>query len=152
APALLEAWRLRRLLQQLGIGEREVLGQLFALRRKSDGATINLVPAVDERIEHDAEKLVGQLERHLLAAGRSFAREQRERVGEIGAGEAEDGRERGRQRAAVVEEGVERVGDVALADAEGAAERAGSTRCARAAAGLDELAERGGEIQDRIGR
>src|SRR5262249_61949932 len=72
------------------------------------------VAAVDEGIEHDAEELVGELERDLLAAGRRFAREQRERVGEIGAGEAEDGHEVGRQRAAVVEEGVERVGAVCL--------------------------------------
>src|SRR6516164_8178666 len=50
----------------------------------------------------------------LLRAGRRLAREQRERVGEIGAGEPEDRHERGRQRAAVVEERVERIGDVAL--------------------------------------
>src|SRR5262249_61168787 len=77
-------------------------------------ATVERVAAIDEGVEHDAEELVGQLERALLRAGRRLAREQRERVGEVGAGETEDGHERGRQRAAIVEERVERIGDVAL--------------------------------------
>jgi len=53
------------------------------------------------------------LEPNLLAAGRSFPGEECQRIGEIGAGEIEDREEVRRQRAAVVEEGVERVGDVA---------------------------------------
>ena len=54
--------------------------------------------------------------------------------------------EGGRQRAAVVEEVVERIGDIALVLAQAAgAERA-------RAAGPAGLAERGGEVQDRVGR
>src|SRR2546430_12606891 len=109
------------------------------------------VPAVDERIEHDAEDLVGQLERRLLRAGRSFPREQRERVAEIDAGEPEDVRERGRQRAAVVEERVDRGGDVALVYVEGAGERARPARRVRHAE-CGQPAERGSEIEDRVGR
>src|SRR5262245_29362465 len=95
-----------------------------------------MVSSIDEGIEHDAEKLSGELEAHLLRPGRRLAREECERIGEIGAGETEDGEEVGWQRAAIVEEGVERVGDVALVDAE----RAG------------ELAERSGQVQNRVGR
>jgi hypothetical protein len=56
----------------------------------------------------------------LLRAGCRFARKQRERVGEIGAGEPEDAHEAGRQRTAVIEEGVERLGDISLIDAQAA--------------------------------
>ena len=93
APALLEGRRLRRRLEQLGVGERDVVGQLFALGRKAERRAAgprDAVAAVDERIEHDAEELVGQLERRLLRAGRGFAGEQRERVAEIAAGEPEE--------------------------------------------------------------
>jgi len=90
--------------------------------------------------------LIGQLKRRLLRAGRRFAGELRERVAEIDAGEPEDIRERGRQRAAVVEECVDRVGDVALVDAKGA----GARRVRSAEWG--QRAERGGEIEDHIGR
>jgi hypothetical protein len=93
APALLEDWRLRRRLEHLGISERDVVGQLFALRRKAERRDVGAAEpgaAVDEGIEHDAEELIRQLERTLLAAGRGFAGEQRQRIGEIGAGETED--------------------------------------------------------------
>jgi hypothetical protein len=147
--------RLRRLFQYLGVSERDVLRQLFARGRKTDGAaTTDAASAVDEGIEHDAEELVGELKPNLLRAGRGFSGEQRERIAETDAGEPEDGDESRWQRAAVVEEGIERIGDVALVDAEGAGERAGSARRAGLArrARADELAERGGEVEDRIGR
>src|SRR5262249_16680330 len=87
APALLEAWRRRRRFQYLCISERDVVGQLCALRRKADGAaTERVASAVDERIEHDAEELVGKLERALLRAGRGLAGELRQRIAEIGPG------------------------------------------------------------------
>src|SRR5262249_7678959 len=110
---------------------------LLAVGRKAEGGTTGprgAAPAVDEGIEHDAEELIGELKRRLLAAGRSLAREERQRVGEVAAGEPEDADEAGRQRATVVEEIIERVRDVLLIDAE-----AGP-------------AEPGGEIQDYVGR
>src|SRR5215472_4398143 len=68
APALLEA---RRLFQYLCVGEGDVVGQLCALGRKADrGAAERVASAVNEGIEHDAEELVGELERALLRAGR----------------------------------------------------------------------------------
>src|SRR5262249_47688308 len=64
APALLEAWRRRRRFQYLCISERDVVGQLCALRGKADGgAAERAASAVDERIEH-----------HVEAAGRCWAR------------------------------------------------------------------------------
>jgi len=96
APALLEGGRLGRRLEHLGVSERDVLRQFFALGRKADGAaTIDAASAVDEGIEHDPEELVGELERALLRAGRRFAGEQRQRIGEIAAGETEEGEEVG---------------------------------------------------------
>ena len=92
--------------------------------------------AVDEGIEHQPEELVGHLERDLLAAGRGFAGELAQRIAEIAAGEAEDREEAGRQRAAVVEEGVERGSDVLLVLAQ-----------------TEYLAaQNGGQVQDDIGR
>src|SRR5262249_61337782 len=91
-------------------------------------------PAVDERTGQVAEDLIGEWKRRLLTAGRGLARDQRQRVGEVAAGESEDADEAGRQRAAVVEETVERGGDVLLIDAQAGA------------------AEPGGEIQDHVGR
>ena len=74
APTLLEGGWLGRRLEQLGIGEGDVVRQLFALGRKADGtATVDRVAAIDEGVEHDAEELVRQLER-ALAARRSQAR------------------------------------------------------------------------------
>jgi hypothetical protein len=108
-----------RRLRHLGIGERDVLGQLRALGRKAErrcaGASDGTA-AVDERIEHQAEELAAELERAFLRAGRCLAREQRQRIGEIAAGEAEERAEVGRQRAAIVEEAVDRGGDVLLVD------------------------------------
>jgi hypothetical protein len=100
APALVETDRLRRRLEDLGVGERDIVGHLFALRRKAErraAGTGEAAAAIDERIEHDAEELVPELKRDLLAAGRSFAREERQRVGEIAAGQPEDIHEGGRQ-------------------------------------------------------
>src|SRR5262249_38084682 len=99
APALLEARWLGRLFQYLRTGKRDVVGKLFALRRKADGAAANRIAAsVHERIQHDVEELIGELKGALLRAGRGFAREQRQRIGEIGSREPEDRDERGRQR------------------------------------------------------
>src|SRR6516165_3838248 len=101
-----------------------------------------------------SEELVGQLERALLRAGRRLAREQRERVGEVGAGETEDGHERGRQRAAIVEERVERVGDVALVAVEPSRSEiprpaeCGDDVQGRVACGV---AQRGGEAGGQVG-
>jgi hypothetical protein len=77
APALLERLLLRGLFEELCVSERDVLGQFFARGRKADGAATaaDAAAAVDEGIEHDAEELVGELERALLRAGRSFARQ-----------------------------------------------------------------------------
>src|SRR5262249_20387481 len=94
---------------------------------------------------NQSEELIGQLKRRLLRAGRRFARELRERVAEIDAGEPEDMHGRGRQRAAVVEERVDRVGDVALVYAKGA----GARRVRSAERG--QRAERGGGVQKHRG-
>ena len=130
APALLEARRLhRRRLEHRGIGERDFVGDGFALGCEADRGPAEpgrAVAAVDERIEHEPEELVAHLECDLLAAGRGFAGELAQRIGEIAAGEAEYADEAGRQRAAVVEEAVERAGDVALVLAQTATRRAGT--------------------------
>ena len=103
-------------------------GSGFALGREADRGPAEpgrAVAAVDEGIEHQPEELVGHLERDLLAAGGGLARELAQRIAEIAAGQGEHGHEAGRQRAAVVEEGVERGGDVALVGAQAA----GADRC-----------------------
>jgi len=74
------------------------------------------------------------LKRRLLAAGRGFAREQRQRVGEVAAGEIEDRKEVCWQRPAVVEEIVDRIGNVLLVLIE-----------------RDARAECGSEVQNHIG-
>src|SRR5262245_13611056 len=70
-PALLEARLLhRRSLDHLGIGERDVVGQCFALRRKAERRPIraaDAAAAVDERIEHQPQELIRYPER---SAGR----------------------------------------------------------------------------------
>src|SRR5262249_56916847 len=99
ARGLVESRRLRRGLEHLGVGEGDVVRKVLALGRKAERGTASprdAVPAVDEGIEHDAEELVGQLERALLRAGRSFSGEERQRVAEIDAGEPEEVRERSR--------------------------------------------------------
>jgi hypothetical protein len=76
APALLEAWRFRRLFQYFRVGERDVVAQLLALRGKADRAPAEgLASAINERIEHDIEELVGELERSLLRTSRRLARQ-----------------------------------------------------------------------------
>jgi hypothetical protein len=75
--------------------------------------------------------------------------ELRERIGEIGAGEPEDGHECWRQRAAVVEEGVERIGDVTLVDVQaGGAKRAGEVQDCISR----RVAQRSGEASGEIAR
>src|SRR5262245_27050604 len=144
---LIHRCRLGRCLEYLGIGERDVLRQVFALGRKTECRVIgaaDTAAAVDEWIKHQVQELIGELEADLLRVGGSFAGQLAQRVGKIAAGEAEDSHEGGRQRAAAVEEVVERISDVTLVDAEAAAERAWPTWPTG-------LAERGGEVQDRVG-
>ena len=110
--------------------------QRLALRRKAErrpAGNGDPAAAVDERIEHQPEELAAELERALPRAGGGFAGQERERVREIAAGEAEHVHEIGRQRAAVVEEAVDRRGDVLLVLIEPAA-----------------LAERRREVQDHV--
>jgi hypothetical protein len=71
---------------------------------------IHAASAVDERIEHEVEELVGELEPSSLRTRRHLAREQRERIAEIGAGEGEQRQERRRERR-VVEEIIDGAGD-----------------------------------------
>jgi hypothetical protein len=119
APALLEAWRLRRLFQYLCISERNVVGQLFALGRKADrGATERVAAHVDEGIEHHVEELVGELEADLLRAGGGLAGEPIERPGQIAAGEEIKRFKGRRQRATIVEGVVNRCADVELSGGE----------------------------------
>ena len=62
-----------RRLQHRRIGERHIGRQIrLLLRRKADGAAARTraLPAVDERIEHDIQEFVHQLERALLGASR----------------------------------------------------------------------------------
>ena len=117
APALLEGRRRhRRRFEHRGIGQRDLVRDGLALGRKRDcrpAASRGAVASIDERIEHEPEELVADLECALLRAGRGFAGELAQRIGEIAAGESEHADEAGWQRAAVVEEAVERGGDVA---------------------------------------
>jgi hypothetical protein len=72
APALLEARRLRWRLEHLGVAERDVVRQRFALGRKAQrgaGRAGNAASAVNEGIEHDAEELVRHLKCALLRPG-----------------------------------------------------------------------------------
>ena len=111
APRLLEVGRLGRRLEDLAVRERDVVGQFLPLGRKADGAAvIHVASAIDERIEHDVEELIGELKAGLLRPGRRFARKKRQRIGEIGAGEGEQRQERRRERR-VVEEIIDGAGD-----------------------------------------
>src|SRR4030095_6707091 len=85
------------------------------------GAATDASAAVDERIEHDAEELGHELERALLRAGGDLAREPRQRIGEIAAGQAEYARAARRQSDTAVEEMVDRPRDVLLILIEGSA-------------------------------
>ena len=90
---LVDGHRLGRRLEHRGIGERDLGRHGVALGRKAERGVIgaaDAAAAIDERIEHQVEELVGELEADLLRAGRGFAGELRERIGEIAAGEAED--------------------------------------------------------------
>ena len=70
--------------------------------------------AIDERIEHETQELVHQLERAALGAGRILAVQLAELILQSGAGEAEKREEGGRQRAAGIEEIIDRGGNVLL--------------------------------------
>ena len=57
-----------RRLHHLRIGERDVVGQQLALGREAErraARAADAAPAIDERIEHQAEELVHQLEARL---------------------------------------------------------------------------------------
>src|SRR5262245_63393392 len=81
--------------------------------------------AIDEGIEHHVEKLVGELECHLLRTGRGLAGKLVQGIGEIAAGQPIERHECGRQPAAVVEEVVDRTADVELIAGEGLRWRGG---------------------------
>src|SRR5262249_40019921 len=72
-PALVEGrgWH-GRCLEHLRIGERDVVGQRRLLGREAERGAARAAAAaapVDERIEHQAEELVAELEGGLLGAG-----------------------------------------------------------------------------------
>src|SRR5262249_3691307 len=94
------------LLEHRGIGERNFGGHSFAFGGKAErgmvGAAADPAAPIDEGVEHPVEKLIGELEADLLRAGGGFAGELAQRVSEIAAGQAEDGHEVGRQRAALL--------------------------------------------------
>ena len=59
------------------------------VRRKADGAdtaAADIGAAVDERIEHQRQKLIGQLKHRALGAGRGLAIELGQRIAERAAG------------------------------------------------------------------
>jgi hypothetical protein len=85
----------------------------------SANGILGAAAALDEGIKHQVEKLVGELEGHLLRPGRNLAGELIERVGQIAAGQPKEGQECRRQHTAVVEEVVDRMSDVELVDGEG---------------------------------
>ena len=121
-PALLEGGRLRRCLEHLRVGERDVLRQRRAFRRKAERWPVDTADPgapVDEGIEHQVQELIGELEADFLRAGGGFAGELVQGTGEITAGEAEQRQESGRQRTAIVEEVVNRIADIELVDREG---------------------------------
>ena len=74
--------------------------------------------AIDERIEHHIEELIGELEADLLRAGGGLAGKLVQGISEIAAGEVEQRHEGRRQRTAVVEEIVDGDADVGLVAAE----------------------------------
>src|SRR5262249_5437189 len=80
SPALLEDGHRRRLrlLEHLGISERDVVRQLLLLGREAERGRAcpgDAAAAIDERIEHEREELVANLEGNLLDAGGGLARE-----------------------------------------------------------------------------
>jgi hypothetical protein len=119
-PALNEERRRWRRLEHARVGERDIgRERRLSIRREAHrGAARAADPAVDERIQHDAEKLVHQQEYALVGAGRYLTVQLSQRTGQIGAGQIEDRHERRRQRTAAIEEIVQRIGDVLLVDVE----------------------------------
>src|SRR5262245_17591859 len=114
---LIDWHRRRALLEHLGIGERDVLRQVFALWRKAERRVIDAADAaaaVDERIKHQVQELIGELEANLLRVGGGFTGELAQRVGEIGAAQGKEVLEIGGQGAAAVEEIVDRPSDTLL--------------------------------------
>src|SRR5215510_333964 len=76
---LIDRCRLGRRLQHLGIGERDVLRQVFAFgskaKRRMVAAAADPAAPIDEGVEHHIEKLIGELECDLLRASRGLAGE-----------------------------------------------------------------------------
>src|SRR5262249_29150091 len=93
-------------------------------KRRIVGAA-NPATAIDEGIEHHVEELVGELEAHLLCAGRRFTGQLVQGGGEIIARKVEERHEDWRQRGGVVEEVVDRVADIELVDGEERGRRIG---------------------------
>jgi hypothetical protein len=84
-PALIEGRPRRRLGEDRRIGERDIGRQIILLLwRKANGAAAcgaePALPAVDERIEHQCQELVGQLECGAFGAGAGFAIQLRQRI------------------------------------------------------------------------
>src|SRR5262249_41515487 len=121
--------RRSRLLEHRGIGERnrrrhrfalgceaERRGPRFAVARKAKRRLVgaaNPATAVDEGIEHQVEKLVGELEGDLLRARRGFPGELVECCGEVAASQTEERHECRRQRTAAIAEILERASAIA---------------------------------------
>src|SRR5215831_15157348 len=115
-------------LEYRGIGMRDVRRHGFAFGRKAERRVVGAADpaaAIDEGIEHHVQELVGELECHLLCAGRGLAGKLVQGIDEIAAGQPIERHECWRQRAAVVEEVVDRTADVELVDGEGRQWRAG---------------------------
>ena len=85
APHTVQRWSkdcLRRRLEQARIGERHVGRQACLLiRRKAErpAAACRSAAAIDERIEHQAQELIGQIERDMLGSRRILAVQPRQR-------------------------------------------------------------------------
>ena len=119
-PALFK-WRRRWRLKDRGISQRDIGGQVrLRIGRKADrlataDATTTAEAAVDERIEHQIQKLGHHVERAAFGIGCHLAGDLREPIGQIGAGQIEQRRhEVRRQRAAGIEGVVDGGGDVLL--------------------------------------
>ena len=110
-------WRL----EHAGISERDVGRQARQLiggkadrLSATEPTTAAAEAALDERIEHQVQKLGHDIECAMLGIGRHLAGDLRECVAEIATGQAEDRRKVRRQRAAGIEEVVDGGGDVLL--------------------------------------
>src|SRR5262249_7399114 len=102
-PSRLIDWDRRgRFLEHLGIRKRDLGWHNFPLGRQPERgvvSTTNPAAPIDERIEHQVEELVHELECDTLRAGCDFTVELIERPGQTAATQLEDGQEIGRQRA-----------------------------------------------------